>query len=348
MQYTDTPEQAAEYVRIALPLMSRHNVPANPVNYAIWYEYVRGENSELKKAVDTIIDNALQFSDDMAKELYRRFLAEEDQGALQDMREGLRTLLADLMNKVVETSGNTSKHNKNLDAYTRKLTSNLNVEDLRKLMRNIMDETSSIQSSSSVLQTQLDQTTEKLDTLRKDFERVKKAAVTDPLTGISNRRAFDDALLEASMDAGYYPQGLSLLMLDIDRFKLLNDTYGHLVGDEVLRLVAKTLQRSTKGNDEVARYGGEEFAIILPNTSLKGAVAAAENIRSEFESNSLKRKSTGEYIGAVTVSIGAAHFNNGEDITSLIQRADEALYHAKENGRNQVVSEEDVMKKKTA
>jgi diguanylate cyclase len=135
---------------------------------------------------------------------------------------------------------------------------------------------------------------------------------------------------------------LSLLMCDIDHFKNFNDTWGHQTGDQVLRLVANCLSENVKGRDTAARYGGEEFCVIVRGSPLDAAVTLANQIRTAVQSKKLVKKSTGDILGTITISIGAAEFGPGEGAASLIQRADACLYGAKSAGRNCVKSEHPV------
>jgi diguanylate cyclase len=130
-------------------------------------------------------------------------------------------------------------------------------------------------------------------------------------------------------------------MIDIDHFKSFNDTYGHLTGDQVLRLVGMSLRHSIKGQDITARYGGEEFVVVLPETALRQAISVAENIRRSVMAKELKKKSTGEILGRVTISAGVATLRDTDDVHLLIERADTCLYAAKRSGRNRVVCETD-------
>jgi diguanylate cyclase len=134
---------------------------------------------------------------------------------------------------------------------------------------------------------------------------------------------------------------VALLLADIDHFKNFNDTYGHLTGDQVLRLVAMALKQNVKGQDIAARYGGEEFAIILPNTTLRSALTVADHVRRAVMTKELMKRSTGEHLGRITVSVGVATLHKDESAPSLIERADNALYAAKHYGRNRVMCETD-------
>jgi diguanylate cyclase len=175
--------------------------------------------------------------------------------------------------------------------------------------------------------------------LRENLEVVQREALTDALTGIPNRKFFDTRLQEAASEALHENEPLSLLLSDIDHFKSFNDNFGHQIGDQVLRLVARTLSDSVKGRDTPARFGGEEFAIILPRTNLQQAVTVADQIRNAVMRRRFIGKDSRDDYGGVTLSFGVAQYRREEDLSDLIRRADAALYHAKHEGRNRVSTE---------
>jgi diguanylate cyclase len=180
-----------------------------------------------------------------------------------------------------------------------------------------------------------------ISNLQQSLEAIRAESLTDPLTGLGNRKYFDRSIETAIETALATGEPLSLLMFDIDYFKSFNDSYGHLTGDQVLRLVGMSLKQSIKGQDITARYGGEEFAVVLPNTALRQALTVADHIRRAVMSKELKKKSTGEILGRVTISVGVSMLKPGDDADSLIERADACLYAAKRAGRNRVVCEAD-------
>ncbi len=173
--------------------------------------------------------------------------------------------------------------------------------------------------------------------LERAYRKLEKLATTDELTGLLNRRSIFRALEEEIGRSNRYHQNFSLCLLDIDFFKKVNDTFGHLVGDRVLMHVAELLICHSRSTDKIGRYGGEEFMIILPNTSLDGAISYAEKIRKAIEENELLVESEGCNV-KVTVSIGVTTYIQEESLEKLISRVDRALYEAKERGRNRVVS----------
>jgi diguanylate cyclase len=130
-------------------------------------------------------------------------------------------------------------------------------------------------------------------------------------------------------------------MTDVEHFKKFNDNFGHLTGDQVLRLVSMSLKQNVKGQDTAARYGGEEFAVILPNTVARSAVTVADHVRRAVMTKELMKRSTGERLGRITVSVDVATLAKGDTPQSLIERADKCLYAAKRHGRNRVICESD-------
>jgi diguanylate cyclase len=200
------------------------------------------------------------------------------------------------------------------------------------------DSTKEMINQSSVLERMLLESNAAMEEMRRDLEHVRREAMTDGLTGLANRKAFDGEFDRLFQDAARSKGSFTLLMLDIDHFKSFNDNFGHQVGDQVLRLVARTLKDSIKGKDFAARYGGEEFSIILPDTDLAGAVIVGNALRKAVASKDVINRSTGKILGRITMSVGVAQFDGDKTPDDLIERADSALYIAKHNGRNQVAA----------
>jgi diguanylate cyclase len=191
------------------------------------------------------------------------------------------------------------------------------------------------------LESELQRSSEQVNDLKSKLDDVRKESLTDPLTCVANRKAFDMALDEALASALDKGEPVSLLMCDIDFFKRFNDNWGHQTGDQVLRLVANCLSDNIKGKDTAARYGGEEFTVILRDTVLVDAIHVANQIRAIVESKKLIKKSTGDVLGTITISIGVAQFAAGENAETLVRRADACLYGAKHAGRNLAIGQND-------
>jgi diguanylate cyclase (GGDEF)-like protein len=172
--------------------------------------------------------------------------------------------------------------------------------------------------------------------LQKSEKRYKELSITDDLTQLYNSRYFYSKLEEEINRSVRYKHPLSLLLVDIDDFKILNDNYGHLEGDKVLTLTGKVIKDCLRGIDSAYRYGGEEFTIILPGIGFEAAVNAAERIRKQISTQEFLT-STNETV-KITVSVGACQFEPGEEIRDFVKRVDKAMYVAKQEGKNRVSS----------
>jgi len=172
--------------------------------------------------------------------------------------------------------------------------------------------------------------------LRAELKRARQEADTDGLTGLLNRRAFWGSMENCLRNVNQALPVVCLLLLDIDYFKNVNDSYGHIVGDRVLKAVSNTLVNTVKGRDKVARIGGEEFAILLPDTMLTGALSVAEDLRKRVEVQRIPLDSASREQAGITISLGLAAYHKGESKEDFYHRCDQALYRAKREGRNRV------------
>lgn len=212
-------------------------------------------------------------------------------------------------------------------------------DEMKALVARMTQPTMDMQRQNNVLRAQLENSSDEIEKLRCNLEEVQNDAMTDGLTRVGNRKCFDLRLSQMAEEALRDRQGLCLMLFDVDYFKAFNDAHGHPMGDQVLRLVARTLQESVKGRDVVARYGGEEFAVILAGARLADAVKVGEGIRETVAKRRIVRKSTGEELATITTSAGVAAYRPGEPLNELIERSDNALYRAKDCGRNLVLPE---------
>lgn len=212
---------------------------------------------------------------------------------------------------------------------------------IRALLQSIREQITEIVDHGRQFESKLSDYSSGINDLTRQLEQTKQAAMLDPITGIGNRRRFEESLAGILKHLEDFNGKVSVLLADVDKFKDVNDTLGHSVGDQVLRLVANTFVTGLKGSDVVARWGGDEFAAILPDTSLDNALHAAENVRKSMATKSLKNKGSGETMGKATLSIGVSTYRQGDNAHKLIFRADQALYEAKRLGRNRTIPEKD-------
>jgi diguanylate cyclase len=336
MNVTESMEDTARYVRLVLPLMSKHGIPITPRNYTTWYYYVSGKNKELRETIDSLLENNEPCSQETNEEIYKRFFIGKEESTLDEIRDKLQQTLTVVFGELKELSGQTQEYESTTLKSVDKLTEDMSVQDIKNVLDEVIAATKKIRSSGEMTHQRLEETTKSLQVLKKDFEDAKTELLQDFLTGVMNRKGFDETLAKSVSSA---TGNLCLLMIDIDHFKKFNDKHGHIVGDEVLKFVAKNVRKIVRGNDSIARIGGEEFAVILPKTPLLGAVTVAENARASISRLKLERKGKSEKLETITVSIGVSQYKQGESLEDFVNRADQALYFAKNSGRNRVSTE---------
>lgn len=257
---------------------------------------------------------------------------------LHAMLEGIESELATVVTTLRQAGRNASEYGKFLfESATGEATSSRSEESVRQLLRRLFSRTRAMALQSLELDKQLQASSSEVARLRSELDGARREALVDGLTGLGNRKMFDCVLRKAAMAAMESGEPLSLLLVDVDHFKKFNDEFGHCIGDQVLRVVALILAENIKGQDTAARYGGEEFTIVLPRTTGADARKLAENIRQRICEKRLVIRKTGKDLGQVSVSIGVAEFTFVEPLSQFIERADRALYIAKQAGRNRVV-----------
>lgn len=336
MRYDDSIDDSRQHLRLALERIGKYGLPTDPVNYSIWYEYASGKNEKLNAAIDHHLESNGTFCEAISRQLFDQYIAGGRETVTTLVREELKKVFTEIIGAIKNTNHHFSKSENHLEAINESLVPSLSEADVEKIVNQIKAEITSLESSSTSFRKRLQQATHEIDQLKIKMARYRKEALKDPLTRIDNRRGFEKKLKEAIGSANDAGTSLCLIMADIDHFKKINDTHGHLVGDNVLRMVAATIKDSIKGKDLVARIGGEEFAVLLPETPPDGAAKLAEYMRLAFERLDLKKKNTGENLGKVTLSFGVTVYKKNERAEDFVNRADKALYQSKKSGRNKV------------
>lgn len=338
----DDHERTMAFAEVALGQIRSLRQTAIPRNYEIWYVYATGYNPELNKIINETIDRAGKLSDSDLEQIYDAYLSQlRHSDRIDKVGNRVVSEINEVMSFIHEALGYSSNYDRSLSGASEKLADAHDSSAIHAIVENLLESTRKMQDNNKALEARLETSRQEINTLQHSLEAIRAESLTDPLTSLGNRKYFDRALYEAMQDAREKQEPLCLMIFDIDYFKSFNDNYGHLTGDQVLRLVAMSLKQNVKGQDITARYGGEEFAVVLPNTAIRQALTVADHIRRAVMSKELKKKSTGEILGRVTISAGVALLHPLDDAEKLIERADACLYAAKRNGRNRVVCETD-------
>ncbi len=309
-------------------------------SFELWFTHFSGVNPGLSDALEKALTERGALDDAALQSLHAEFLG----GAgPSDKIAALTTAICDRVSAVGDAmAGRSEDYRSYSDALADALSRFDDASqkgEMKPLVSALTDATRVMATKNAELRQQLSDADEELSTMRENIRSIQSEALTDGLTGVANRKHFDQFMDETLKACAEAELPSCLVIGDVDHFKSFNDQWGHQVGDTVLKLVAGILSANVKGRDLVARYGGEEFAIILPDTTLPDSVKLADRLRAEIAKRRLTKRHTNETIGHVTISFGVAQLRPGEDAGAAIERADRALYRAKDTGRNRVVGE---------
>jgi diguanylate cyclase len=335
-------ERTMAFADIAFGQMKALRQPASPRNFEIWYAYASGYHPALNQQINATLKAKGTISEADLVQMYENFLSPTRLTERIDLvGSQVKGEIDQVMAMIDAAVGSASSYTESLAGATEQLVQSKDRDGLRTIVETLVQTTKAMEISNRNLEDRLHASKQEINDLQENLEAVRTESLTDPLTQLANRKFFDSTLEKSIAEAVERNEALSLMLTDIDHFKTFNDSFGHLTGDQVLRLVAMSVKHNVKGKDTAARYGGEEFAVILPNTTLRAAVTVAEHIRRAVMAKELMKRSTGENLGRMTISIGVATLRKADSGQSLIERADMCLYAAKRHGRNRVICETD-------
>ena len=332
---------AYSVARVAIEKMEAAKIWPTALNFELWLHLVADPACPLAQELDRLLGTGEPFTDAMAEVLAQAFLPKVRlHEQIRDTGDLLTQELATVSRAIAQAQKTSADYGQHLEGVTRDLNEGPDETAVKHLVTSLTQATTRVQTENEHLEKRLADSTAEVDRLREHLLQVRRDATTDGLTNLANRKAFDEELERAVAEADQHGGALQLAVLDIDHFKTFNDTWGHQTGDQVIRFVASVIGRASAPPRFAARYGGEEFAVIFAGEVSAGVEHTLHEIRHEVASRRLKRRSTNEDLGAVTISAGFAERRPGETTVSLVERADEALYASKREGRNRVTNAE--------
>jgi diguanylate cyclase len=343
MRYQESKTRSAELFRLALGHMTQHEASPNPMAFAVWYEYVAGINAKLTRLLDERLQGGMPIDDDVIARLYGDAIAEADHDAVQRISTELQRVMSGMAENASSTGEQAGAFGRQIDGLAAALASN-DPSALAPMLDRTRAGAADMKGAAHALEQQVIASSREIVRLRADLSRARDEAQLDPMTQLLNRRGFDremQAMLAQPCDEG---RQHGLIMLDIDRFKGINDTRGHLMGDKVIRALGELVKACVpRAAHTAARFGGDEFAILVPNGTMRGSLELAETVRTRAKAMTIRDRKTQSVLQTITVSVGVAALQSGDEPAQLIGRADAALYQSKQAGRDRVTAAHDSM-----
>lgn len=342
-RYHDEHQTESENAALAKQVLEAINTthcPPSPIHYSVIYESIVNIDPEMGNQIAKALENKL-YSQDYGEEAFRTLILKYLFTHLPSQQ------IEELLQGLLEQMDLWFAHTQKEQLCLQNSVENMHLEDIpqhvkQTIENEILPAIANLLTHTNEFKEEALGANAEIKTLKTQLAQANEIAKTDELTKLPNRRAFNETSQQMLSTAAEQQSVFSMLLVDIDFFKFINDEYGHLIGDSVLRYLAKLLTKETKGKDFVARYGGEEFIVLLPNTPYKNALSVAENLRQKVENTILKVKNDGKDL-QLSISCGVSTLTEGDSIDSLFERADKALYSAKNSGRNQVKGEQDLL-----
>jgi len=340
-------ERMLACARLALGKMQVLGQSCDPRSYAAWFTYATNANPSQNAAVDQKIFLDGSISPDELEKVYGYAPASVIVEGAGNVAEGMADHAGHVMAMIEAAIEANTAFREDLKKAAHQLATGGDRQKLRTAVAHLVRASKALETRNEQLVTHLRAARQQIARLHEQAESIRMGELADRLTSLADRKAFEGKLAGCVATAELTRDSLCLLVFDVDHLDKINHAYGHMAGDHVLRVIAHALKQHTQANAFVARIGCDEFAVILPDTTLRTAFAAAEHIRCRVMATHLVKRSTGESIGSVTLSGGIARHLPGESPWTLMRRADACLEAAKRHGRNRSICDTEGVETRT-
>jgi diguanylate cyclase len=317
--------------------VGQDSLKPNPHVFSVLYAHYTGTHPDISHEIEALDKEGKSLTTTMCEQLFEKYLSPaKEKEFFDESARKVQAVAAEIVELIRGAGIAQKEYSQQLQRQSTHFSDASDLEQVKKIITELVTDTRRMVEENHKLEEKLHDSAHELQQMRNDVHHLKQETMRDTLTGVPNRRAFDNELKIRATESVEKQRPLCLIMIDIDHFKAFNDTYGHPVGDQVLRLVARTLEEGLRSTEMLSRYGGEEFSVIVPNIKLRDCERVAERLRERIAHKDIVNQSKNEKLGRLTISLGIAQLQPGEPISEFIDRADRALYKSKEGGRNRV------------
>jgi diguanylate cyclase len=329
-----SPDKTAEYFRLSLAKLGQLKIPITPVNYTVIFYYICGNDLELNLQMDDLFADIDNWSDDRANALFSKFVSLGTSESDRHLEKSILLRVAEILGLAIDVCDSSALSCESLTDNPEKLAVYKNPSEILTVASQIRAETRKLVIRTKQFEQSMRDSGKEISQLKGQLDTARQQAKIDALTGLYIRRGFNETLARLLKKDCADSNNPELLLLDINHFKRVNDTFGHLVADKVLVGIGQKYMKLKCGGDYLSRTGGEEFAILLLDTCIEGAFTAAQNLRKSISKLRWRQPRSGKKIGQIAISIGIVNIEPNGSAEAVRERSDWALHRAKSLSSN--------------